>query len=107
MSKYVVAFSRWRKIGFDCEEGKIPDDPDEFGKLMKEMDESYNLFIKAFPKAELYDQLIEIIKDPPVYSMPFLRDPAEHVQGYRKAMDAWYCKLMTFLPSCSEEAKPQ
>lgn len=39
-------------------------------------------------------KLIEIIKDPPVYSIPFLGDPSEHVQGYRKAMDTWYCKIL-------------
>jgi len=39
-------------------------------------------------------KLIEIIKDPPVYSLPFLGDPSEHVQSYRKASDAWYCKLL-------------
>jgi len=39
-------------------------------------------------------KLIEIIKDPPVYSIPFPGDPAEHVQSYRKAMDSWYCRLL-------------
>lgn len=39
-------------------------------------------------------KLIEIIKDPPVYSIPFLGDPSEHVQSYRKAMDTWYCKIL-------------
>jgi len=38
---------------------KIPDDADEFDKLMRELDGCYALFIEAFDKAEKYDKLQE------------------------------------------------
>jgi len=50
-------------------------------------------------------KLIEIIKDPPVYSIPFLGDPSEHVQNYRKATDSWYCRLLEQV-RILEESKP-
>jgi len=46
------------------------------------------------PLNEDLQKLIEIIKDPPVYSIPFLGDPSDHIQSYRRAMDAWYCKIL-------------
>lgn len=50
-------------------------------------------------------KLIEIIRDPPFYSIPFLGDPSEHVQSYRKDMDSWYCRILTQVRKL-EESKP-
>jgi len=63
MSRYLDAFNRWREINSMFEEenylSKIPDDADEFDKLMRELDGCYALFIEAFDKAEKYDKLQE------------------------------------------------
>jgi len=48
-------------------------------------------------KAAAFDALKLVIKDPPVYSIPFLGDASPHVQDYIKRMDEWYCKLLSIL----------
>jgi len=38
-----------------------------------------------------------VINDPPVYTIPFLGNPAPEVQGFIKRMDDWYCRLLEVL----------
>jgi len=55
-------------------------------------------------EAHCFD-LEEIIKDPPVYSIPFLGNPAPEVQDYIKRMDEWYCKLLKVISVSSTSRK--
>ena len=57
-------------------------------------------------KAAAFDALKLVIKDPPVYSIPFLGDASPHVQDYIKRMDAWYCKLLSIINGELRSEKP-
>ena len=41
-----------------------------------------------------FKKLLDVINDPPTYSIPFLGNPAPEVQDYIKRMDEWYCRLL-------------